>query len=120
MVQHESEQIHRRVSWLGMFQGFLFAGLGFAWGKSSLLIILLSLVGMTVAFLVFLALMAATLALRRLRNDWLKCRPKDYIGPGIFGFYPEMAPFAGFAAPENLLPWVFILAWALVIVIGVK
>jgi len=117
MVQHESEQIHRRVSWLGTFQGFLFAGLGFAWGKSSVLISVLSFVGMTIAFLVFLALMGATLALSRLRRDWLKCRPVEYIGPGIFGFYPEKSPFTAFTAPENLLPFVFIAAWIFVLVI---
>jgi len=66
MVQHESEQMHRRLSWLGSFQGFLFAALGFAWGKNTSLILLISSVGLAVSLLVLWGTVGVSLALLRI------------------------------------------------------
>lgn len=117
MAHHETEQIDRRLSWLGTFQGFLFAALGFSWEKSSALTTVLSLLGITIALLVFMSLIAATFAIQRIRRAWLQKKPSDYTGPDIFGFYPERAPLTVFIAPENLLPLVFIGGWICVLFI---
>jgi len=118
MERYESEQVHRRISWLGTFEGFLFASLGFAWGKNApSLILIISLLGLVVALLVFAGVLAAILARERIRKHWLQHKPPDYEGPDIFGFYPDQARFTVFTSPEMLLPLTFVAAWACVLII---
>lgn len=117
MARHESEQVHRRVSWLGMFQGFLFAALGISWGKNKSLTLIIALLGLTVALLVLFGLITATLAVRRIRRSWCALIPKGYRGPEVQSFYPDSAPWSVFIAPENLLPLAFAIAWACVLYI---
>jgi hypothetical protein len=111
MVQTEDEQVHRRLSWLGAFQGFLFAALGFSWGKDPNLPLVICGLGFAVASLVFAGIFISALATRRTRILWLKKKPRDYKGPDIFGFYPQWARFTHFLTPELLLPLVFGVAW---------
>jgi hypothetical protein len=106
---------HRRVSWLGTFEGFLFASLGFAWDKSACLIFLIASVGFAVSFLVLIAILGSVLASWRIRKLWLDEKKKDpdaFSRLGVFGFYPEYAPWTVFISPEILLTIVFMLAWA--------
>ncbi len=84
MVQHEATQVDRRLTWLCQLQGFLFASLGFAWDKSHQLTTILSLLGIVVAVLVFVSLLATTFATERLRKCWLALKPPQYPGPDIF------------------------------------
>lgn len=117
MIQHEDQQSHRRLSWLGTFQGFLFASLGFSWGKNSFLTLIICLLGVAVALLIFSGVCATVLAMRRIRMLWLQHKPQDYNGPDIFGYFPERAPFTQFTSPEMLLPLAFAAAWIGVITI---
>lgn len=80
MARHESEQIHRRVSWLGMLQGFLFAALGFSWGENHSLELGIALVGLAVAVLVFSGLLAATFTIERIRKQWHDAKPEGSAG----------------------------------------
>jgi hypothetical protein len=116
MVQHEAEQLHRRLSWLGTFQGFLFAALGFSWGKSNSLKLIICLLGITVAMLILVGIFTAMLAMRRLRALWLSKKPGDYDGPDIFGYFPEAAPWTVFTSPEILLPLAFSAAWIAIMI----
>jgi len=115
MIQHEAEQTHRRLSWLGTFQGFLFAALGFSWGKNAALTTIICCLGLAVAILIYLGVLSSVLATKRVRADWLLHRPPDYKGPDIFGFYPHRAPFSLFISPEMLIPLAFAVAWACVL-----
>src|SRR5258708_13676838 len=115
MVNHESEQVHRRLSWLGTFQGFLFAALGFAWGKRKGIFLVISFLGLAIAVLVLLGLLAATFAIARIRQYWLAHRAGDYDGPDIWGFYPERASWSAYTSPENLIPLAFAGAWLAVL-----
>lgn len=117
MARHESEQIHRRVSWLGMFQGFLFAALGFSWGKNRSLELVIALVGLMVAVLVFSGLLAATFAIERIRKQWHDAKPEGYRGPDIMGFYPDRLRLSVYTSPKNLLPLVFAAAWTWILFI---
>jgi hypothetical protein len=117
MVQQETEQIHRRISWLGTLQGFLFASLGFSWGKNNSLTFIICLLGLAIALLIFISIVAATLAMRRIRMVWLEKKPQEYKGPDIFGFFPDRAQFTQFTSPEILVPLAFAAAWVGVIAI---
>ena len=116
MLRHESEQADRRVSWLGMFQGLLFAALAFAWDKAPSLINLVAIVGCCVAVLVFCGTLAGTFAIERIRGQWRRLIPEDYNGADPMGFYPDRAPWSVYLSPENLLPVVFAIAWMWVLV----
>jgi len=48
LVQYEAEQVHRRINWLGTFQGLLFTSLALGWGKNSNLAKLTALLGIIV------------------------------------------------------------------------
>ena len=117
MVQHEAEQTHRRLSWLGTFQGFLFAALGFSWGKNTSLTLIICCLGLAVALLIYVGIFAAVLAMKRIRSLWLTHKPADYRGPDIFGFFPDRAQLSLYTSPEMLLPLAFALAWLCVIAI---
>jgi len=117
MLQHESEQVHRRVSWLGTFQGFLFAAVGLAWDKSNALVETISTLGLVIALLVLCGLIGVTLAVWRIRRQWGEKIPKTYEGPTLYGFFPESAPWTIFLAPENLMAVSFMIAWVWVLAI---
>jgi hypothetical protein len=112
IIQHESEQAHRRLSSLGAFQGFLFASLGFSWGKNSSLTLIICLLGVAVA-----GIIAGILAIRRTCLLWHQHKPPDYHGPDIFGYFPEQASFMILLGSEVLLPIAFAIAWSAVIAI---
>jgi hypothetical protein len=115
MAAHEAEQVNRRLSWFGTLQGLLFAALAFTWDKSSKLTIIISGLGIFVAAMVSMGIIAATLAMERIRKMWEKKKPQGYDGPDIFGFYPTPRwRFTIFTSPENLLPLGFIVAWILI------
>ena len=115
MSAHESEQIHRRLSWLGTFQGFLFAALGFLFGKSRPLSFVIATLAIIISILVYSGLLAATLAVERIRTTWNSHKPKNYDGPDIAGFYPDKARWTVFTSPENLIPLAFVAAWVVVV-----
>jgi hypothetical protein len=115
MSAHESEQIHRRISWLGTFQGFLFASLGFVFGKSRPLSLVIAVLAIAISALVFSGLIAATLAVERIRDTWNAQKPKGYRGADIAGFYPNRFRWTVYTSPENLIPLTFIVAWIVVL-----
>lgn len=117
MVAQEAEQVNRRLSWFGTLQGFLFAALAFTWDKSRTLTVVISILGLVVSLLVLIGLVAATLALERIRKCWLENKPSDYKEPDIFGFYPDRARITVYTAPENLLPLAFMIAWLCILFI---
>jgi hypothetical protein len=96
MIRSESEQVHRRMTWLATLQGFLFAGVGVAWKvpDSELVVRVLGTLGMTVALLAFLAMFPPIAGIDRVRAFWRANKPDDYDGPDISGYYPYIAPWA--------------------------
>jgi hypothetical protein len=115
MSAHESEQIHRRLSWLGTFQGFLFASLGFVFGKSRPLSFVIAVLAIVISILVYSGLFAATMAVERIRDTWNLHRPENYSGPEIAGFYPDKARWTVYISPENLIPLAFVAAWVIAV-----
>ncbi|SAL08093.1 hypothetical protein AWB81_08587 [Caballeronia arationis] len=107
--------MHRRLSWLGSLEGFLFAALGFAWDKEGSLVVTISMLGLTVALLVFVATISTALAILSLQKYWNEQRPQDHQGPGVSGFFPTRAPLSVFISSEVLLPVAFAFAWGAVL-----
>ena len=72
MIQRENEVINHRVTWLTTVQGLLLTAVGIAWDKQGTgpFIIWLCILGVTMAFIAFLALHGATLAIKRL-FEWV-------------------------------------------------
>ncbi len=112
MVQHEDEQAHRRLSWFGTFQGFLFASLGFSWGKNTNLTLIICLLGFAVAILIAIGVGAYVMAIKRIHACWIEHKPLDYNGPGIIGYFPIRWKFSVWTSAEMLLPLCFAVAWA--------
>jgi hypothetical protein len=117
IVKSEEEQMHRRLSWLGALQGFLFAALSFAWGKNHSLTLIISGLGLAVSVLIFTDVFAGSKALFNARVAWCKHKPSDYDGSDIFGLYPACPRFYHLFSSEVALPIVFAVAWILVMLI---
>jgi hypothetical protein len=117
MARHEDQQKHNRITWLCQLQGFLFASLGFAWGKSDQLTVVLAALGIATALLVFQGTLAASIAHQRIRTWWNREKPADYSGPDVVGFYPDRFPLAAHISADSLMPLVFVAGWAAVIMI---
>jgi len=114
LLVHEDQVINNRMVWLGVFQGLLFASLGFAWQKqdSKCLIVIFSLLGMIVSALLFCTLLTSTIASMNLLKCWDRLKPKTYDGPDVVGFAPKKCRlFRMVIAPWNLIPLFFIAAW---------
>jgi hypothetical protein len=114
MIDHESEQIHRRLSWLGTFQGFLFAALGLACTRSKSLLCVIGVLGAVTASLVYVGLWRATSANVKLFNYWTEKR-RDYEGPPVESDFPKERQWMAYLSAENLIPLAFVCAWLVVL-----
>src|SRR4051812_28112493 len=90
MITREDELTNQRMHWMAMFNGLLFAALGFAWDKSGarFLTVVFSILGFASSFLNALALIFASHAQRRLLSWWHCKKPAAYTGPGVIGCEP--------------------------------
>jgi len=113
MIQRENEVIHHRIAWLATVEAFLFSVLGVAWDKQGTgpLILLLCILGITMALIAFFALHGATLAIKRLFEWWEIKKPEDYSGPGVIGLPLPKSPILRFIGPWTFIPILFIIAW---------
>ncbi len=117
MLNDEREQIDRRLNWLSAFQGLLFVALGFAWDKNKLIVLVIALLGVSIAFLVLIGLYASTLAIEKIRQTWEKHKRTSYSGPDVMGFYPYKVHFLVYLSPEHLIALAFMIAWTFVLFI---
>lgn len=116
MIHRENEVIHHRVTWLTTVQGLLFAALGIAWGKPEIspFVALLCILGVLMSAVSLVALVGASLAMRRLIEWWEIHKPPQYNGPDIIGLRPMKSKFFGWIGPWSFIPMLFISAWTAV------
>ena len=131
-MQHEDNLINQRVSWNSTIQGFLFATYGLSQQKLpdpkpgpgalhnlETLVRTIPWFGFGLSILVFLAVLAATLAHRRLADDWRvrvsPCYPDKQYLPDIAAGGVKAAGWLGFGAPV-LIPIFFAVAWLYIII----
>lgn len=119
LIKHENELIANRFTWTAAFQGFLFTALAFSWDKSvnqHSLVILLCLLGISLAGLSFLSLLLAHIAISRLLNKWSEHNKhnsnKDDLLP-VWGWI-ELNSLLGITAPWLILPIFLVLAWVFI------
>ena len=118
MNAFEAEQIHRRLSALGVFQTLLFGAVGLSWQSADfpLLVGLLGSVGRLIAFLTYIGLCCAMASAMKLRHTYNDIKPDNYDGPDVFGIFLEKPTkrwwrIFHYLSAELLVPWVFIAAW---------
>ena len=131
-MQHEDNLINQRVSWNSTIQGFLFATYGLSQQKLpdpkpgpgalhnlETLVRTIPWLGFGLSILVFLAVLAATLAHRRLADDWRvrvsPCYPDKQYLPDIAAGGVKAAGWLGFGTPV-LIPIFFAVAWLYIII----
>jgi hypothetical protein len=114
MMEREDELTNQRMTWMAAFNGLLFAGLGFAWDKSSSrsLTDLFCILGSSVSFLTGFALFLAARSQRRLLFWWRRMKPKDYDGPGVMGAEPwDKRGYTMYIAPWTCVAFIFFGSW---------
>lgn len=116
LIQHENELVNARMGWFLTIQGFLFAGLAFAWNKGVALSVVFSVVGVLTSFSIGILLRYSTLAIKRIEESISSEGDEHIIGRS----YKETPLFVHFLLPWHFLPVVFFLAWASLIYIRVK
>lgn len=124
MIRHEDDVINQRFTWLCQIQGFLFAALAFVWKEQTAnsLVLLLCLIGYSVAISTWFSLRAASIGIGRLLNWWDSYEPADYSGPAV---YAREASLVGWDDKISLRPWYFLplifgLAWSAVLIIRIS
>jgi hypothetical protein len=122
MIQHEDTLRDQRLGWLFALNGFLFAGLGFAWADedSGPLVVVLSLVGVMVAVSSAVALTRNQRAIAKLADLGTARIEGHPIGlPPVIALRSRELRESGTAGwlsltwlyPWRMLPWVLAIAW---------
>ena len=115
-LHYEAEQTNRRMTWLGTFQGLLFATLGLLLkdNPNPKIATLICILGAVIAALILIEIYGGVISIRRLRK---KCKehginPKSR--PDIFGYYPDQYSWTVFTAPEPLICFFIMTAWVVI------
>jgi hypothetical protein len=117
-VEHEDALVSNRLKWNTTIQVFLFAIYGLVLEKLPFwwLILGIPLFGILVAGFSFVAVLAATRALKKLNEEWEviadKHQEEKYLPSGLLGGGDPTAHKLGLLGPQ-CFPWIFVLAWIL-------
>lgn len=124
MIQHENELRNNRIVWFITIEGLLFAALGFAWKDAHQLIYILCLLGLATAVSSSRELKLSSLGVNHLKNWWRawlhQHEHHTYTGPPVIGLDLEglsASPWGLKLRPARMLPWLFVGAWVLVLLI---
>ncbi len=115
MIKSENEFMNHRMTWISAFNGFLFAGISFAWDKSCVLVTVLAFLGMAISLSSAASLLAANRAFRELYDWWQKKKPADYDGPDVIGLPPRYKAGVGaWLNPWSIVPFLSAGAWLII------
>ena len=70
MIQHENTMVIERTNWMLALEGLLFTALAFAWDKSPVLVLVLSVMGLVSSLSLGVFLQSATRAIFQLQQWW--------------------------------------------------
>ena len=112
-MQNENELINQRLSWLGTFQGLLFAALALGWNNPNVGIIrVICALGFAVAISIMTGTWRANEAIDKLEKKWddlKKAAPDiEFVGVRSRGGY------FWWVMPGYFIPPVFAIAWAVI------
>lgn len=105
LIRQENEMTNHRMNWFLILQGFLFAGIAFAWEKSNGLVVVFSCVGVLSSLSVGVLLYLGIDAIRKLHEG---AGDRKVIGKR----HDEISFVLHMLLPWNFLPVLFMLAWA--------
>jgi hypothetical protein len=111
LIHQENEMVNHRIQWFLLLQGFMFAGIGFAWEKNTALCIVFSIVGILSSVSAGLLLRCGIQAIADLDRKV----QETTVGKKS----DELNPFLHFLLPWNFMPLTMILAWAAMILIKI-
>lgn len=111
LIRHENEMINHRMNWFLVLQGFMFAGLAFAWDKSTALCVVFSIVGALSSVSVGTLLRCGIKAIENLER--MKPEGESVIGKNR----DEANKLIHFILPWNFIPVLMTLSWILLIII---
>jgi hypothetical protein len=112
MLDHESDVINHRITWMATFQGLLFAALGFSWAGARQLVPVFCVLGTLMSCITLVGLFKASLATRILLDWWCENGSKDYDGPPVIGqAFAQKSPIRYLFPIWSFIPLCFIGAW---------
>lgn len=118
MLNHESDVIGHRMNWLGSFEGFLFASVGFSWKlPENTPAFVVCILVLAVSFAILFSLFGASSATRRLLLWWHNNKPAEYRSPDVIGFDIKVPSARLYLASWNFIPLFFAAAWLTLIVV---
>jgi len=114
LIQSENEMTNHRMNWFLVLQGFMFAGLAFAWEKSTSLCIVFSIVGALSSVSVGTLLQCGINAIKNLES--MKPEEECVIGKGNGDTHKLMH----LLLPWNFIPTLMVFAWIALIIIRIN
>ena len=114
LIHDENEMINHRMHWFLILQGFMFAGIAFAWEKNSALCVVFSIVGMLSAASVGVLLRYGVLAIQKLEQSI-----HDETQPVLSLGNKETPTIIHFILPWHFLPILMVAAWLTLIYVRI-
>lgn len=105
LIRQENEMTNHRMNWFLILQGFLFAGIAFAWEKSDGLVVIFSCVGVLSSMSVGVLLHLGIDAIKTLQAH---NKQEMVIGKK----HDDVSKVVHLLLPWNFLPLLFMFAWA--------
>lgn len=117
MVQHESEQINRRLTWMMTIHGFLITAIALIWtGKipPRRSFILCKAMCWAAVFIASFTLLGLFVSSRALFNHmlWWTSHSVKYDGPPVIGVWVQNKPWYVFMSMDNFIGIVLLVAWS--------
>jgi hypothetical protein len=118
----ENTFINHRMTWLGSFQGFLFAAVAVSWDKTGTkpLIIIICIIGMVVSASICYGIHRANIAIDNNTAKWdmIKPRPIDITDIDSEGY--RSGGGAAWFMPGKIIPFSLIAAWFFVFILTLQ
>ncbi len=118
MINHEDQLVYQRLTWMWTLQALLFAAVSFNREENPFLIIVISILGIVSSASIGYQMRRgdiAIMALRKLSVEHKKKLPKGCRIAPVIGV-EEVNGTKKWLLPNNLLPWVFSVAWMLIMI----
>ena len=119
MIRHEDVLLNQRLTWMWTLQGLLFGATSVLWGKDWRGVVIIALVGLLSCISIGYSLSRGLKAVRELLG--MAADRKKELGESV-----KIPPTIGarskaieWLLPGYFLPWVFGVAWVLVIVLRI-
>lgn len=120
LIKHENELVNQRLTWLIQSQALFFAALGFSWASApTALNMLFAFLGIATSISLWSAISMYSPAVRNLATWWENNAPADYLSrPLVQGLSFPSKGIAKALRPWRALPFLFCLAWCMVVIIA--